>query len=76
MGRIFEFIAELGGAKNIQQFKLEPGSPEQIAEQAGAGNLVPAGGPPTGGGGPGQTQPNGPGPQQMLQGGPPGGPLG
>ena len=75
VGRIFEFIAELGGAKNIQQFKLEPGSPEQIAEQAGAGNLVPAGGGPQGGG-PGQTQPNGPPPQQALQGGPPGGPIG
>lgn len=38
---IFEYVAELGGAKNIEQFRIEQGSPEQIEQQAAAGNVVP-----------------------------------
>lgn len=52
--KIFEHIAELGGAKNIDQFKinLQPGAPDQMAAAAQAGNAVPVGpqpGPPSGG---------------------------
>jgi len=36
---IFRFMAQLGGAQNIDQFKLAPA--EGIAQQAQAGNLVP-----------------------------------
>ena len=54
--KIFEHMAELGGAKNISQFRIQvqPGSPEQIARgvqggtlapiQGGAPSLVPSGG--------------------------------
>jgi hypothetical protein len=44
---IFEHIAELGGAKNIEEFRM-PVTPvqtlpdEQVAQQAQAGNMVPA----------------------------------
>ena len=40
--KIFEYVAELGGAKNIQSFRLVVGSPEQIAAGVQAGNMVPA----------------------------------
>jgi hypothetical protein len=46
IGKIFEFVAELGGAKNIRSFKIQQGSPEQIQQQAQAGNLAPLPGPP------------------------------
>jgi hypothetical protein len=39
VGAIFEFVAELGGAKNISQFKLTP--PEVAEAQAAAGNAMP-----------------------------------
>jgi hypothetical protein len=39
VGAIFEFVAELGGAKNISQFKLTP--PEVAEAQAQAGNAMP-----------------------------------
>lgn len=45
IGKIFEFVAELGGAKNIRSFKIQQGSPEQIQQQAQAGNLAPLPGP-------------------------------
>lgn len=53
---IFEYLAELGGAKNIEQFKIQmsTASPEQIQQQSQAGNIVPI---PTGGQTPG-TVPN------------------
>jgi hypothetical protein len=39
--KLFEFVAELGGAKNIRSFRMQPGSPEQIQQQQQAGNLAP-----------------------------------
>lgn len=39
INKIFEFVAELGGAKNISSFRLMP--PDQMAEQAAAGNMMP-----------------------------------
>lgn len=44
IGRIFAFVAQLGGLKNINQFKVQVGSPQQLAQQAQAGNVVPMGG--------------------------------
>ncbi len=46
--KIFEHIAELGGARNIDQFKIDMNvaAPEAIEQQAQAGNLVPIGGGP------------------------------
>ncbi len=43
IGKIFEYVAELGGARNIEQFKIQvsPGSPEELAQQVQAGNSVP-----------------------------------
>lgn len=41
--KLFEFIAELGGAKNISGFKLQPQSPEAIAAGQANGSLVPVG---------------------------------
>jgi len=39
---IFEYVAKLGGAKNIEQFKIQPNSPEAIQAQVQAGNMIPA----------------------------------
>jgi hypothetical protein len=64
--KIFEFVAELGGAKNIKSFKIQQGSPEQIQQQQQQGNHAPI---------PGATGPSGltnatlPQPRQRLQGG-------
>lgn len=54
IGRIFAWTAQLGGLKNIQQFKLQPqiASPQDLAIAVNAGNLVPLGG--GGGGMPGE----------------------
>ena len=41
LGRIFEFVAKLGGAENIDQFRLQPMSQENIAAGVQAGNLIP-----------------------------------
>lgn len=41
---IFKYVAELGGARNIEKFELQVGSPEAIAQQVQAGNAVPIGG--------------------------------
>lgn len=41
MGKIFAWVAQLGGIKNIHQFKLEMGSPEQLQQQAAMGNVIP-----------------------------------
>ena len=43
--KIFEFVAKLGGASNIDQFKMTQGDPAMLAAQAQAGNLVPVGTP-------------------------------
>lgn len=39
--KLFEFVAELGGAKNIESFKIEPQSQEAIDGQVAAGNAIP-----------------------------------
>jgi len=41
MGKIFAWVAALGGLKNIQQFKIQLGDPAALAQQAAAGNMVP-----------------------------------
>ena len=65
--KLFEFVAELGGAKNIKSFRVQPMGPEQMQQQAQAGNLAPI---------PGGTGPSGlvnatlpqPGNRMMQQG--------
>lgn len=39
--KIFEYVAKLGGAENIDQFRIQAQSPEAIQSQVAAGNLVP-----------------------------------
>jgi hypothetical protein len=48
VSKIFEHIAELGGAKNIDSFKInvQAAGPEQMAQAAQAGNAMPIGGGP------------------------------
>ena len=41
VGRIFEFVAKLGGAENIDQFRLNHMPNQMVNEQVQAGNLVP-----------------------------------
>ena len=41
VGRIFEFVAKLGGAENIDQFRLNHMPNQMVNAQAQAGNLVP-----------------------------------
>lgn len=48
-GKIFGWIAQLAGLRNINQFKINIVSDEQAALDAQAGNTIPM---PTGGGGP------------------------
>ena len=43
IGGIFEWIATLGGIKNFSQFRIEVMPDEQLAQQVGAGNVVPVG---------------------------------
>ena len=42
--KLFEFVAKLGGADTIEQFRLQPASPEAIAQGVESGNLIPQGG--------------------------------
>jgi len=71
---VFEYTAELGGARNIEDFKVQMTPDQQVMAQAQAGNVVPAGaaaqklngGRPGGGAPTGQVPP--------PQGGPPPGP--
>jgi hypothetical protein len=44
MGRIFSWVAQLGGLKNVNQFKIEMGDPMALQQQAAAGNVVPING--------------------------------
>ena len=44
LGGIFEWIAQLGGLKNISQFRTQIVPDEQLATQAAAGNAVPLNG--------------------------------
>jgi hypothetical protein len=53
-GRIFEFVAQLGGIKNISQFKIQVSPDAMLAAQAQQGNVIPMGG---GGPKPGATSP-------------------
>jgi hypothetical protein len=62
MTKIFEHVAELGGAKDIANFKIQMLPDEQIAAQAGAGNVIQIPGPLPGGRTPGTT----PSPGQRL----------
>lgn len=39
--KIFEYIAELAGAQNIEQFRIQAGSEESIEQELTAGNMVP-----------------------------------
>ena len=74
--KVFEYTAELGGARNIEDFKVQMTPDQQVMAQAQAGNMVPAGaaaakmngGAPPGGGAPtGQVPP----PQGRPMPGPP-----
>lgn len=40
MVSMFTWIAELGGARNIEQFKIEVAPDEQVMQQAQAGNII------------------------------------
>ena len=50
VAKIFEFVAELGGAKNIKSFRLQQGDPGMMQQQAQQGNMAPI---------PGATGPSG-----------------
>lgn len=39
---IFEYVAELGGAKNLTTFKVRGANNEQVAQAVAAGNMMPA----------------------------------
>lgn len=41
LGRIFSHVAQLAGIRNLNQFKIEIGSPQSLMQQADAGNIVP-----------------------------------
>lgn len=44
LGKIFGYVAQLGGIKNLDRFKVEVVPDEQMMRQAEAGNSVPASG--------------------------------
>lgn len=44
LGRVFSWVAQLGGLKNINQFKIEIDDPVALQQQATAGNVVPING--------------------------------
>lgn len=46
--KVFEYVAELGGARNIQQFKLQLAPPDQLTRAEQSGNAIPLT-PPSGG---------------------------
>lgn len=41
LAKIFAYVANLAGIRNISQFRIQIGSPEALAQQAEAGNIVP-----------------------------------
>lgn len=49
LGRIFAWMAQIGGLKNINRFKIEVMGPAQLAQAADSGNIVPIGGGGAGG---------------------------
>lgn len=58
IGKIFGFIAQLGGIKNISQFKIQVVPDGMLQQQAAAGNAVPMPG--------ARTNPNEPGQIPMM----------
>jgi len=44
LSRIFAHTAQLAGIRNLNQFKIEIGSPQSLMQQADAGNIIPLGG--------------------------------
>lgn len=48
MGKIFGWIAQLGGIRNIEQFKIEVLPDQQLGDQAQRGNVVAMNGQPPG----------------------------
>ena len=56
---IFEYVAELGGAKNLTQFKLQAVPDQQLAALQAAGNVVPMGKGVGGAPGPQSIEPSG-----------------
>lgn len=81
-GKLFEYIAEIGGAKNISAFRVSMAPDAQVANGQASGNLVPLGppglraagnAPPRGGiPGPGPGVPTGVPPAAIPGGLPPG----
>lgn len=59
LGKIFGWMAQMGGLKNVQRFRIQATDPVALQQQAQAGNVVPMGGrggkrrPSGGSGGPG-----------------------
>lgn len=72
-GKIFTYVAQLAGVKNLSQFKIQVAPAERLAQLAQQGNVIPLGGRKGGGQqprgrGPG---PGGPGVGQPVGGSPP-----
>jgi hypothetical protein len=65
--KLFEYIAELGGAKNIKSFRIQQMDQGQMQQQAQAGNLAPIPGAQGPGGLVNSTLPQ-PGNRMALQG--------
>ena len=65
IGRIFEWVAQLAGLKNISQFRLQLTPEEQLIREVQAGNMVPIGGGASGVNGSGSPA-NNPGPPPPL----------
>jgi hypothetical protein len=56
-GKIFAWIAQLGGLKNIDKFKIQIAPPGAMQQQAQAGNVIPLGGAGGNGAARGSTNP-------------------
>lgn len=41
LGAMFEYIGELGGAQNVQRFRMDVAPEQQLMQQAQAGNQIP-----------------------------------
>jgi hypothetical protein len=41
LAKIFAYVANLAGIRNLNRFKVQVGSPQQLAQMATAGNVVP-----------------------------------
>jgi len=52
LGKVFAWMAQLGGIRNLQEFRIKVQPDQQVTQGAQAGNLVPQGTPAPGGGGP------------------------